>query len=688
MSAEPFEQHDPVPHHAEPMPHVAGYRLLRVLGHGGMSTVYLAEQESLGREVAIKVMLPEALADEVSRRRFENEARTVARLEHPHIVGIFEVGRTDAGLPYYAMPYLARGHLGQHSFFENQADDAAEETRVIAILRALLAALDYAHARGVVHRDVKAENVLFDDAQRALLADFGIALRKGNSPRVTTAGLAVGSTAYMAPEQARGEEVDGRADLYAVGVLAWEMLTGDLPYAAGDALSMAVMHAQDPIPRLPARHRHWQRFIEKALAKSPSQRFRNATQMLEALQRLERRRPIPGWAAMSRLGTQIGRPHRWPRPVQGALLLLAAAGVGVWLQLGERGDADFLRAGGGAPLAGVTAAPLAAPADTAAPADAQSPTQRWLDAAATQIEARNLTRPEGDNAHDSVLAAWDADPAHPQMAATVDALIAALGVEIQRHLEAGNQGRANDYLERAATLAERTGREDSQAMGTLRQDALAALAARVEQAASRFDRNGAQQLAALATRYGADATAVARLQARANAIPQAGDRVPDDPTGAVLVRGPGGMFAASRSEVSRSDYARFAAATRRPAALCRERMSPLRIVAPRSWRAPGFEQNESQPVVCVSWSDADAYARWLSARSGVRYNLPDAAQWQALAGPANGSRRAVAEWLRTCSQGCRERLVAGSSWRGAKDSEPREAARGFDDVGFRLVREL
>ena len=111
-----------------PLPEIDGYRMLRVLGHGGMSTVYLAEQESLGREVAIKVMLPEALADEVSRRRFENEARTVARLEHPHIVGIFEVGRTRDGLPYYAMPHLPRGHLGQLRFFDG-GDDAVDEAR-------------------------------------------------------------------------------------------------------------------------------------------------------------------------------------------------------------------------------------------------------------------------------------------------------------------------------------------------------------------------------------------------------------------------------------------------------------------------------------------------------------------------------------------------------------------------------
>src|SRR5690606_39870387 len=149
-------------------PDVPGYRLSRVIGRGGMSTVWLGTQLSLSREVAVKVMLPDALADEVSRRRFENEARTIARLEHPHIVGIHEVGRTRDGLLWYSMPYLPRGHVGQR-------DLRNDEQRVRGILRALLSALAFIHARGIVHRDVKAENVLFDESDRPLLADFGIA---------------------------------------------------------------------------------------------------------------------------------------------------------------------------------------------------------------------------------------------------------------------------------------------------------------------------------------------------------------------------------------------------------------------------------------------------------------------------------------------------------------------------------
>ena len=267
------------------MPEIPGYRVIRRIGKGGMSYVYLGVQVSLDRQVAIKVVSPEALTDEKSKTRFEQEARTIAKLEHPCIVGVYEVGRTPQGLLYYVLPYLARGHLGQRDFTN-------DEGRIIEVLRALLSALEYAHTRGIVHRDVKAENVLFDNADRPLLTDFGIALKRNDTSRITTAGLAIGSGGYMAPEQARGEAVDGRADLYAVGVLAYELLTGRLPYTSSDPLGLALMHAQDPIPRLPVHLKHWQQFIDRSMAKAPDNRFRNAQQMLGMLNQVSTKERI------------------------------------------------------------------------------------------------------------------------------------------------------------------------------------------------------------------------------------------------------------------------------------------------------------------------------------------------------------------------------------------------------------
>lgn len=193
-----------------------------------MAVVYLAVQYSLDREVAIKIITPAASSDEAQTRRFEHEARIIAKLEHPGIVGIHEVGRTAEGQLYYVMPYLARGDLSQRDYREHEAG-------IVDLLRALLGALGYAHARGIVHRDVKAENVLFNNADRPQLTDFGIALTRGRSnARITGAGIAVGSGGYMSPEQARGEPVDARADVFALGGLLAAVLVGRAPFRGTD----------------------------------------------------------------------------------------------------------------------------------------------------------------------------------------------------------------------------------------------------------------------------------------------------------------------------------------------------------------------------------------------------------------------------------------------------------------------
>ncbi|WP_159016211.1 bifunctional serine/threonine-protein kinase/formylglycine-generating enzyme family protein [Cognatiluteimonas profundi] len=670
------------------MPEISGYRLSRVIGHGGMSTVYLGEQASLEREVAIKVMLPEALADEVSRRRFENEARTIARLEHPHIVGIFEIGRTRDGLPYYAMPFLAHGHLGQRDFTQDGLDNA--HARVRAILYSLLTALDYAHQRGVVHRDVKAENVLFDEAERPLLADFGIALRRFG-PRVTTAGMAVGSTAYMAPEQARGEEVDARADLYSVGVLAWEMLTGQLPYMAGDALSMAVMHAQDPIPRLPRSLRHWQRFLDKALAKSPAQRYRSARQMREALDRVPRRSGQPLVMAREKLRYGIEQVRRWPKTAWLIVVLAIAAATGLVLRQAEQvPGSSFFRAPGASRDLPQPGEPTGMAVTATDPGTQMlrplpiSPAERWVVAAEQQLRQQNLTAPADANAYDSLVAAWKVDPGHPRLAADIGQLLDALGAQADRNLRAGNDRRARDYLQHATQFAAQTRQGDSASMAKLRAGVVSALDDRIGDAEKKFNRASALAAVETARELGVAPTTIAGFATRAQRIPTAGDKLPGDEH-MRLVRVGDKVIAAAAADVSRADYARFAFATGRPAALCRERTSLLRLLAPRSWKEPGFAQSAAHPVVCVSWSDAAAYANWIAQRSGHHYRLPTDAEARVL--PNAGAATPVATWLEECTAGCRQRLSTGRSWRGTSGTRPLDPSRGYDDVGFRLVRD-
>jgi serine/threonine-protein kinase PpkA len=294
-------------------PRVPGYSIQRKLGQGGMASVYLANQASLDRPVSIKVMARSALQEETWIRRFEHEAHTIAQLSHPGIVGIFDVGRTDDGRLYYSMPYLPNGDL-------TQRDLIGRELCILDLLRTLLSALEYAHSHGIVHRDVKPDNVLFDADNRPLLTDFGISLTRSDSRRITNEGMAVGSSAYMAPEQARGDRVDGRADLYSVGVLAFELLTGNLPFRSSDPLALAIMHAQREIPRLPHAKSHWQIFIDRTMAKSPDQRFATAREALQALDRISRRsgNDLPKRALRTLDRTAPG--DGWKRPRLLALL--------------------------------------------------------------------------------------------------------------------------------------------------------------------------------------------------------------------------------------------------------------------------------------------------------------------------------------------------------------------------------
>ena len=671
--------------HRGDTPNIQGYRLLRVLGDGGMSTVYLAEQTSLGREVALKLMRPEALADEISRRRFENETRTIARLRHPNIVGIHDVGRSGDGLPWFTMPYLARGHLGQRDY-------AGNEDAVRNILRALLDALEYAHGRGVVHRDVKPENVMFDDGDRPLLADFGIAQRRGYGSRVTATGFAVGSTAYMPPEQARGEAVDPRADLYSVGVLGWEKLVGRLPYVAGDALSMALQHVQKPIPRLPARYRHGQRFFDRALAKTPDKRFADARQMREALADV----PQPATGLRSDVGDVFAafRANFHPLRTLAVLALVAALGFGAWRAVGLwRANLDENVPTSTDAAAGLPA-PVAAPGQVAIVGEdsepllrplPESPAERWLFALDSQLRSGRLVSPSGDNAYDSLLAAWHADAGHPRLGSTGGKLIDALSAQALDALKDGELERAKDAIGRADALASRIAQPQTRsAAQRMRRQLGAAFATSVETALAARDDAGVQRLLAFADDTHLANARLASLAARAQAMPKPGDVLPGPFGGVQVARLGDALIGVALRPVSLDDYRRFAKATSRAPALCRERASLLRIVKPRDWRSPGFAQSANDPVVCVSYADAAAYAQWLQKQTGERYRLPRSGE---LAVPGNAGGKRVSQWLDACSGGCDKRVVAGGSWRDGAETRPLEADRGYDDVGFRLVRD-
>jgi serine/threonine-protein kinase len=226
----------------EPGSSFGPYRIVGPLGRGGMAAVYRAHDPVLEREVALKVLPPEFLHDPAFAERFRQEARVAARLEHPNVVPVHAFG-IDEGRPWMAMRLLDGGSLSARL-----DGGPLPPTQAAAVLRDVAAALDYAHARGVVHRDVKPANVLLDSAGRAYLADFGIARLVEGSSVATATGMLQGTPSYMAPEQALGEKVGPAADVYALGVMAFECLTGRVPYTGTTPVAVLMKHVHEPVP--------------------------------------------------------------------------------------------------------------------------------------------------------------------------------------------------------------------------------------------------------------------------------------------------------------------------------------------------------------------------------------------------------------------------------------------------------
>jgi serine/threonine-protein kinase len=261
---------------------IGHYIIQEPLGQGGMARVYKGYQEHLDRTVAIKVLPSYYAADPNFVNRFKREAQAMARLSHPNIVTIHDAGEQDGRL-YIVMAYMSGGTL------KHRMDHQMELAEALPVVRQIAEALNYAHERSIIHRDVKPVNVLLDGEGRAVLSDFGIAkVMESAEHHLTRPGAGVGTPEYMSPEQCRGSGVSPRSDIYALGVMVYEMLTCRTPFQADNYTALAHAHIYEPVPpptlfnpriSLPV-----QGVILRALAKEPAQRFRLATDLAAALE--------------------------------------------------------------------------------------------------------------------------------------------------------------------------------------------------------------------------------------------------------------------------------------------------------------------------------------------------------------------------------------------------------------------
>jgi len=315
------------------------YRLIEVLGRGGMGIVFRAHETALDREVALKVLALDPILSPEAYGRFEREAKLAARLDHPHIVPIFAVGQRNT-VAFYTMRLVRGGTLEDVLSGHN----ALDVEHVFDILRDVARAMDYAHAQGVIHRDIKPANVLIGDSGHAMVSDFGIAkaLGSGDAPVGSGTGI-IGSPGYMSPEQWRGEDIDARADQYALGVMAFEMLTGHRPFETVKVQDLLKLHMSAEVPKASALRggieAHTDAAIQRAMAKNASDRFPSASAFVDAM---SGRRPV-GRASVTAAQVLVAPPP--PKRNNGvligaALFLLAVAGVAAVFGLSRNGPTE------------------------------------------------------------------------------------------------------------------------------------------------------------------------------------------------------------------------------------------------------------------------------------------------------------------------------------------------------------
>ncbi len=280
---------------------IPNFELLQQIGQGGMSRVYLARQLQPKRDVAIKIVSPGSAPDPAFLSSLKIEGDTIASLNHDNVVTVFACGVVDNHY-FLAMEVLPGGDLTDRIKKGLRPDDAVE------VMIQIGGALAHAHKRQILHRDIKPENVMFHESGKAVLVDFGIAKEGTTESSFTQVGAVVGTPHYMSPERCMGKETDARSDLYAMGVMFFEMLTGHKVFEGRDTFAVSYAHVYEPVPPLPPEHARYQGVVNKLLAKDPKDRYQDANEMVNSLKKYRAGAPASAEPATRRVDTSISSP--------------------------------------------------------------------------------------------------------------------------------------------------------------------------------------------------------------------------------------------------------------------------------------------------------------------------------------------------------------------------------------------
>jgi len=396
---------------------IPGYKIQHRVGQGGMASVYLATQESLDRSVVLKILDANGpFASETLIERFLSEGRIVATLNHPCIITIYDIGIANDSL-YISMEYIEGGDLKTRMELPITPDDALDYIAKIG------SGLDAAHKMGVVHRDIKPGNIMFRDPDTPLITDFGIAKQTDAIDNdLTATGLFLGSPNYVSPEQADGTEIDGRADIYSLGCMFYEMLTGKKPYAAATVFDVIIQHKQAPIPVFEDGLKEFQPLLNKMMAKNRDQRFEDAATMVESINELQRsRKSSPTIIDFDTSGVTLpDRAEQKSTQILNILLLLLMTSGGIFgtLQYAESRMNDDSSRLDNVPTTIVMPENIPSAKvvdDVSDPARArvimsEDVTQALYWLGKKSLEEYRLTQPSGDNAYYYFSRLLEADP--------------------------------------------------------------------------------------------------------------------------------------------------------------------------------------------------------------------------------------------------------------------------------------
>jgi len=627
---------------------IPDHTILDKIGEGGMSAVYLGRQQSLQRKVAIKVLKKLVMEDKLLAERFVDEAKTVASLDHPHIISIYEAKKLPSGLAYFTMPYLTHG-----DFSEIICTNAEH---LIDLLGQICDGLSHAHEHGVIHRDLKPENILFDQFGRIKIADFGIAITK-KSQRKTKETQLLGSAHYMSPEQIQSRPIDHRSDIYSLGCIIYEKITGEHVFSANNDFSILMAHINKPMPILPSALSVWQPIIDQCLAKNPDDRYQSVADLKADLMKIRYQDHQPDGEKPEAINWGAYKKFLVPSAVASVMLLLVMLGLWVFGDNTEPTASEPVvtqqnttQPEAKKPIQSEPLTPPDALAKTAKPTSPDIPLMETvinlpendpsiqqtpdltdrLSQANDSLQAFRLTKPADNNAASQfaeILAEYPDNQAARQGLHKVGLYYFSL---IDSKLNQQAYGEAITHIQSLTDFFKdypmKAGDYQTQI------DTITNQAIRLANNAIQKRRKNpqAQDYLTMAFMLSPQNTALTSVDAQYQTIPKSGDIMTDlsGYTWVFVAAGNSsgaGDFWLAQHETSLSQFKAFAGNKNFD-----ERCEHFGRGGffKKTWDKPPFDQTAQHPVICITAAQATAYAAWLSDSQQANYQLPTLAQWQ------------------------------------------------------------